>query len=132
MNSSSRRMPKGTFDSHLAKIVFGDDVQRQRGPWTDREQERAAQRLLGWLDVAEPSSLLQHAEAIDAMLVARLHGRHLRLVCQWFSENAPSVGDGMRVVARHTLAMGRAVGYNALFQPAPLARLRQVLESEGG
>lgn len=124
-------MPKGTFDSHLAKIVFGDDVQRQRGPWTDPEQERAAQLLLGWLGEASPSTLLQHADAIDAMLVARLHGKHLRLVCQWFSENAPTVGEGMRVVARHTLAMGRAVGYNALFQPEPLARLRQVLESEG-
>ena len=41
-------MPKGTFDSKLAKVVFGDDVTRQRGPLSSEQQKECAEKLLRW------------------------------------------------------------------------------------
>ena len=132
MSNATLHMPKGTFDSQLAKVVFGDEVTRQRGPWSDQQQEAASGKLIAWLAAALPGVIERNATEIDQVLISRLHGKHLRVVIQWFSENSPSVANDMPVVSRYMLAMGRAVGYNRLFQPAPLARLRQVLESEAG
>jgi len=117
-------MPKGTFDSQLAKVIFGDDVTRQRGPLTDAEQRAHAAKLLAWLEDQPAVVIIVSAARIDSRIVSRLHGRHLRVVVKWFVENAPTATQSMPVLSRYMLTMARAVGYNSLFQPAPLARLR--------
>ena len=121
-------MPKGTFDSKLAKVVFGDDVTRQRGPLTDVQQKECSDKLLTWLNETPSVVIAQHALALDRQLVSKLHGTHLRVVIQWFDENAPAIGRLMPKVTRYTTAMVRAVGYNSLYQPGPLERFRIALE----
>ncbi|WP_298706089.1 hypothetical protein [uncultured Variovorax sp.] len=132
MSNLPLRMPKGTFDSQLAKVIFGDDVTRQRGPLSDAQQREHAAKLLEWLSDQPAVVILMGAALIDSRVVSRLHGRHLRVVVKWFVENAPTATQSMPVLSRYTLAMARAVGYNSLFQPAPLARLRGALAYEAG
>lgn len=130
MNSTFTTMPKGTFDSKLARVVFGDDVTRQRGPLTDAQQKECSDKLLKWLNATPPLVIARHAHAVDRELVSKLHGAHLRVVIQWFDENAPIVGRLMPKVTRYTTAMVRAVGYNSLYQPGPLERFRLALEMD--
>lgn len=128
MTSSLTTMPKGTFDSKLAKVVFGDDVTRQRGPLTAEQQKECAEKLLRWLEETPTIVIARHASAVDRQLVSKLHGEHLRVVVKWFAENAASVGSLMPKVTRYATAMTRAVGYNSLYQPGPLERFRLALE----
>lgn len=121
-------MPKGTFDSKLAKVVFGDDVTRQRGPLTDAQQKECSDKLLSWLNETPSVVIAKHALALDRELISKLHGTHLRVVIQWFDENAREIGSLMPKVTRYTTAMVRAVGYNSLYQPGPLERFRIALE----
>jgi len=130
MTSTLTNMPKGTFDSKLAKVVFGDDVTRQRGPLTAEQQKECAEKLLKWLDSTPPIVVARHATEVDRQLVSKLHGEHLRLVVKWFAENAASVGGLMPKVTRYATAMVRAVGYNSLYQPGPLERFRLALEMD--
>lgn len=130
MQSTMTTMPKGTFDRELAKLVFGDDVTRQRGPLTDAQQKECSDKLLRWFHDTPVVVIAKHAHAIDRQWVSMLHGAHLRVVVQWFAENAPAVGRLMPKVTRYTEAMVRIVGYNALYQPGPLLRLRFALEMD--
>lgn len=134
MTSTLPSMPKGTFDSKLAKVVFGDDVTRQRGPLTACQQKECAEKLLRWLNETPIVVIARHASAVDRQLVSKLHGEPLRVVVKWFAENAESVGGMMPKVARYSTAMTRAVGYNSLYQPGPLERFRMALEldNQGG
>lgn len=130
MNSPTTTMPKGTFERELAKLVFGDDVTRQRGPMTDAEQKACSDKLLRWFNETPVMVIAKHAHAIDRQWISKLHGAHLRVVVQWIAENAPSVTRLMPKVNRYTEAMVRAVGYNALYQPGPLMRFRLALEMD--
>lgn len=130
MHSTITNMPKGTFERELAKLVFGDDVTRQRGPMTDAEQKDCSDKLLRWLNDTPVLVVAQHARSIDRQWISKLHGAHLRVVVQWFAENAPTVVRLMPKVTRYTEAMVRAVGYNALYQPGPLLRFRLALEMD--
>jgi hypothetical protein len=130
MNSIATTMPKGTFERELAKLVFGDDVTRQRGPLSDAEQKACSDKLLKWFSETPMVVIAKHAHAIDRQWISKLHGAHLRVVVQWFAENAPSVTSQMPKVTRYTEAMVRAVGYNALYQPGPLMRFRLALEMD--
>ena len=130
MNSPLSSMPKGTFDSKLAKVVFGDDVTRQRGPLSSEQQKECAEKLLRWLDSTPSIVIARHAGEVDRQLVSKLHGEHLRVVVKWFAENAASVGGLMPKVTRYATAMTRAVGYNSLYQPGPLERFRLALEMD--
>lgn len=118
-------LERGTLDSKLAKIIFGDDAQASNSVLSSEAQMNIAHMLIERLADLPRPVIEWHAPKIDRGVIMHLKGPARRLVCEWLREHHPNVCASMPEVSDSMDCMIRAVGYNAWFQPETLYRLER-------